>query len=97
MDNSEAERQMRPLAVCRKIFYGSFSLWSGQLAARMFSLFATLRLWKLNPRKWLTAYLTACAENGGQPPPGAERFLPWNLSEDQRRSFSEEPAVEDSS
>jgi len=97
MDNSEAERQMRPLAVCRKIFYGSFSLWSGQLAARMFSLFATLRLWKLNPRKWLTAYLRACAENGGQPPPDAKRFLPWNLSEDDRLSFAEEPAVEDSS
>ena len=97
MDNSEAERQMRPLAVCRKIFYGSFSLWSGRLAAMMFSLFATLRLWKLNPSKWLTAYLTACAENGGQPPPDAKRFLPWNLSEDDRLSFAEEPAVEDSS
>lgn len=97
MTNDEAERQMRPPAVARKVFYGSGSLWSGQLAAMLFSIFATLRRWKLNARKWLTAYLQACAENGGKAPPDATVFLPWNLSERRRQEFAEQPAVHDSS
>ena len=31
----------------------------------LFSLVQTLYLWHLDPRVWLTAYLTACAEAGG--------------------------------
>ena len=97
MTNDEAERQMRVPAVARKVFYGSGSRWSGQLAAMLFSIFATLRRWKLNTRKWLTAYLQACAENGGKAPPDVTVFLPWNLSERSRREFAEQPAVPDSS
>ncbi len=96
MTNDEAERQMRVPAVARKVFYGSGSLWSGQLAAMLFSIFATLRRWKLNTRKWLTAYLQACAENGGKAPPDVTEFLPWNLSEHRRREFAEQPEVHDS-
>jgi len=40
------------------------SQWSGQLAATMMSLLNTLRLWGLNPRVWLSAYLRACAQAG---------------------------------
>ena len=87
MDNSQAERTLRNAVLARNQFYGSFALWSGKLAARMFSLFATLKVWQINPRTWMHKYLQACAENGGKPPPDAERFLPWNLSEDERRIF----------
>lgn len=97
MDNSEAERQMRPPAVARKVFYGSGALWTGNLAATLFSLFATLRLWRINPRKWLTAYLQACADNGGKAPPDAIMFLPWNLSEQQRVELAELRVIDDSS
>ena len=88
MDNSEAERQLRGPAVGRKVFYGSVAVWAGELAAALFSLFATLKLWKNNPRPWLTAYLEACAQHRGQPPPDAADFLPWNLSEARRRQFA---------
>ncbi len=91
MDNSEAERRLRGPAVARKTFYGSVALWAGHLAAALFSLFATLRLWKINPRRWLTLYLAACAANGGKPPPDAESFLPWNLSEARRRELAAVP------
>ena len=63
----------------------------------LFSLFQTLALWGLNPRVWLTAYLTACAEAGGQAPARLEAWLPWNLSEEQRRAWSLEPQPDDSS
>ncbi len=97
MDNNTAERAERGPVVGRKNYYGSGAVWSGRLAAMLFSLFQTLALWGLNPRVWLTAYLTACAEAGGQTPATPEAWLPWNLSEQQRRAWSLEPRSDDSS
>jgi transposase len=84
MDNNASERAGRGPAVARKNFYGSGSLWSGRLAATMFSLLATLAHWKLNPRQWLTWYLENCAVAGGKPPQDIQPFLPWNLSDERR-------------
>ena len=83
MDNSEAERRMYTAALGRKNYYGSGSVWSGHFTASLFSLFQTLKLWKINPRKWLTQYLQACAENRGQAPPDLSGFLPWTMSKEQ--------------
>jgi transposase len=83
MDNSEAERKMYTAALGRKNYYGSGSKWSGEFTASLFSIFQTLKLWKLNPRKWLTQYLQACAENRGQAPPDLTGFLPWTMSKEQ--------------
>ncbi|MCL4190105.1 MAG: IS66 family transposase [Thermoguttaceae bacterium] len=83
-DNNAAERAGRGPAVARKNFYGSGSLWSGRLAATMFSLLATLAHWKINPRSWLTWYLESCAAAGGKPPADIQPFLPWNLSDERR-------------
>jgi transposase len=88
MDNNTAERAQRGPVVGRKNYYGSGAVWAGRLAAMMFSLLQTLCLWQLNPRSWLTAYLTACAEAGGEVPEDLDRFLPWNLSEEDRRRWS---------
>jgi len=79
MDNNVAERDARLAVVGRKNFYGSASLWSGQLAATMYSLLMTAKLWKLNPRTWLGEYLQACADNGAHAPLELERFLPWAM------------------
>src|SRR5262249_36126236 len=87
MDNNTAERSERGPVVGRKNYYGSGAVWSGRLAAMLFSLFQTLCLWDLNPRRWLMAYLGACAGVGGRVPADREGFLPWNLSEDQRREW----------
>ena len=83
MDNNTAERDQRTPVVARKNFYGSGSEWSGALAALMFSLLLTMRLWGINPRTWLTAYLEACAANGGQPPLSLRAFLPWTMDADR--------------
>ena len=79
MDNNTAESDMRGPVVGRKNFYGSASQWSGQLAAAMYSLFMTLRLWKINARTWLGAYLQACADNGNGAPNDITSFLPWAM------------------
>jgi transposase len=87
MDNNTSERRARGPAVARKNFYGSGSLWSGQLAATAFSIFATLALWELNPRKWLTWYFQRCAAAGGKVPGDVEQFLPWYLSQEKKKEL----------
>jgi len=87
MDNNGSERLARGPAVARKNFYGSGSQWSGHLAAALFSIFATLSMWKLNPRKWLTWYFEHCAASGGKVPENIQLFLPWNLSEEQKKEL----------
>jgi transposase len=79
IDNNQAERSMRIPVVGRKNFNGSGSEGSAELAATMYSLFATMKLWGLNLRTWLTAYLQACADNGNAPPVDINAFLPWQM------------------
>ncbi|NNF96069.1 MAG: IS66 family transposase, partial [Halobacteria archaeon] len=88
MDNNTAERRMRNPGMGRKNYYGSGSQWSAELAAMMFSLFQTLLLWQLNPHHWLYSYLTACAENGGQPPADITPFIPWMMSEERKQQLA---------
>jgi transposase len=92
LDNNASERKVRGPAVGRKNYYGSGALWSGRLAARLFSLVATLALAKVNVRKWLAWYLQSCAEAGGKAPKDITPFLPWNLSDERRREMVIEPA-----
>jgi transposase len=83
MDNSEAERKMCLVAVGRKNYYGSGTVWSGHFTACLFSIFQTLKRCKINPRRWLTEYLQSCAENGGQAPSDLTCFIPWTMSKEQ--------------
>jgi transposase len=87
MDNNASERRGRGPALARKNFYGSGSKWSGELAAAAFSIFATLSMYKLNPRKWLTWYFEQCAAAGGQVPADIQAFLPWNLSDEKKKEL----------
>jgi len=82
LDNNLCERRLRGPALGRKNYYGSGALWSGRLAAMLFSILATLKLWQINPRQWLTWYLQSCAEANGRTPTDIQPFLPWNLSEE---------------
>jgi len=80
LDNNACERQLRGPVVGRKNYYGSGAIWSGRLAAMLFSLFATLERYQVNPRDWLTSYLQACAKAGGRPPPNVDDWLPWQYA-----------------
>ena len=77
MDNNLAENTIRMPVNGRKDYYGSGSIWSAELAATLFSILQTLVLWGINPRRWLTLYLDACAANGGKAPRDIEPFVPW--------------------
>jgi transposase len=92
LDNNASERATRGPAVARKNFYGSGSLWSGRLAATMFSLLVTLAHWQINPRLWLTWYFESCAAVGGKSPDDIQQFLPWNLSPERRAALAQQAA-----
>ena len=110
MDNNRAENTIRTPVNGRKNYYGSGSIWSAQLAAVLFSILQTLALWGINPRHWLTRYLSACAENGPGAPQDIDPFLPWSMDETRRAAFArpypsrerpvslaEPPSIDDSS
>lgn len=87
MDNNTAERDMRGPVVGRKNFFGSGALWSGELAATLFGLFATLKLYGINASTWMVAYLQACAYNGAQAPQDVSSFLPWCMDGDRLQAM----------
>jgi transposase len=87
MDNNEAERRLRNQVVGRKNYYGSGALWSGMLSAVVFSIFQTLLINHINPKRFLLAYFEACARNGGQAPENLDTFMPWNLPEAQKKEW----------
>lgn len=86
MDNNEAERGLRSSVVGRKNYYGSSAIWSAQLAASLFTIFGTLKLWHINRHTWLLADLEECANRGGNAPADIEKFLPWNMA-GERKDF----------
>jgi transposase len=87
-DNNTAERVLRGPVVGRKNYRGSGAVWSGELAAMLFSIFQTLCLWDINPRVWLEAYLAGCARAGGEAPTDVGEYLPWKTSEQKRKEWS---------
>ena len=87
MDNNAAERAERGPVVGRKNYYGSGAVWAGQLAAVLFSVFETLKLWGLNAQEWLSSYLAACAANGGRAPADLRPWLPWRMTEAERAAL----------
>ena len=99
LDNNQAERVLRGPVVGRKNYRGSGAVWSGQLAAMLFSIFQTLCLWDVNPRAWLEAYLAGCARAGGEAPADVGEYLPWQMSVQKRQEWSleRETQAEDSS
>jgi transposase len=89
MDNKAAERALRNPVTGRKNYYGSGRVWSAPLAAVMGTVWQTVLLWGLNPWHWLQAFLPACADHGGHPPPDLSEFLPWTRSADRTYQLSQ--------
>ena len=80
------DRALRRPVVTRKNAYGSRTEDAARLAARVWTVTATVEMAGLNPITYLTAYLDACGRTGGKPP-GLART--WNalpaLGRDPRR------------
>jgi transposase len=93
LDNNAAERMIRGPVLTRKNAGGSRNEDSARLAAVIWTVTATAQMAGLNVLTWLTAYLNDCGRNGGKPltGPALERFLPWNASPDDLRTWATPP------
>ena len=62
-------------------------------AAVIWTVTATAQMAGLNLPTWLTAYLDECGRNGGKPlaGPDLDRFLPWNASPGDLRTWAQPP------
>ncbi|MGH3282904.1 MAG: IS66 family transposase, partial [Trebonia sp.] len=93
LDNNRAERTIRGPVVTRKNAGGSRNGDSARNAAAIWTVTATAQLAGLNIITYLTAYLGECGRNSGKPltGPALERFLPWNASPDDLRTWAQPP------
>ena len=57
----------------------------------MYSVVGTLSMNGIDVLRWLEAWLTACAENGGKPPADLSPWLPWSMNEERRLEFLTAP------
>ena len=57
----------------------------------MFTIFETLKIWKVNPHTWLLNYFYECAMNGGTPLNNIEHYLPWKMSTETMAAFAASP------
>ncbi len=93
LDNNPAERQLRGPVVTRKNAGGSRNGDTARNAAVIWTAAATAAMAGLNILTYLTAYLDECGRNGGKPltGPALERFLPWNASPEDLRTWAQPP------
>ena len=88
LDNNFAERILRGPAIGRLLSHGSDSVQGAEFTAIVYSVVGTLSMNGIDVLRWLQAWLTACANNGGKPPHDLSPWLPWSMSEERRRKFS---------
>ena len=87
MDNNFAERELRGPVIGRRLSFGSVSEAGAGFTAMMYSVLGTLSLNGIDPLRWLDAWLTACAGNGGAPG-DLSAWLPWSMSAEHRRALT---------
>ena len=89
MDNNFAERLLRGPVIGRRLSFGSDSETGARFTALMYSVVGTLTLNRIDVRRWLEAWLAACAEQrrpaaGTTPSP----WLPWSMDDARRRELA---------
>ncbi len=81
MDNNLAERELRGPVVGRKNFYGTHSDRATKATATFYSVIATLKLHKINLKKYLHQYFTYCAQHRTPPQKKVlKTFLPHHYA-----------------
>ena len=91
MDNNASERTFRPIAIARKLCFGSDSVRGARVSAMIYSVFATLDRNCIDIALWLRMWLEACAANGGRPPDDLDPWLPWSMTPQRRNELSLHP------
>ena len=80
LTNNAAERELRGVALGRRAWLFAGSDTGGERAAAMFSLIATARLNRVDPRAWLADVLARIADH---PASQLHQMLPWNWDQEK--------------
>jgi transposase len=86
MDNNRAERLLRGSVILRKNSYGSGTAWSGELSAKLLTLFHTWLINGLNPELMLEAFLAEQSKPARHV--NLAEFLPWKMSAERKKQFA---------
>ena len=87
MDNNRSERLLRGAAIGRRLSFGSDSEAGARFTATMYSAVGTLELNGVDVLRWLAAWLSACADNGGRAPDDLSPWLPWSMDAERRNEL----------
>jgi len=88
LHNNRAERLLRNAVILRKNSFGSGTQWTGNLAAKVFSIFQTWLINGLDPQALLLDYFNECSKTPGRAPPDVSQFLPWTMSAERKACFA---------
>ena len=93
LENNKADRMIRGPVVTRKNARGSQNGDAARNAAVIWTVTATAQMAGLNILTYLIAYLSECGRNSAKPlsGPALERFLPWNASPEDLRTWAQPP------
>ena len=87
MDNNKGERAIRNPVIGRRLSFGSDSETGARFTAVMYSVVGTLATNGIDVRRWLEAWLRACASIGRRPPRDLSPWLPWSMSPELARAL----------
>ena len=87
MDNNRSERLLRGAAIGRRLSFGSDSEAGARFTATMYSVVGTLESNGIDVLRWLTAWPSACADNGGRAPGDLSPWLPWSMDAERRNEL----------
>ncbi|MYE02344.1 MAG: IS66 family transposase [Alphaproteobacteria bacterium] len=87
MDNNTGERAIRNPVIGRRLSFGSDSETGARFTAVMYSVVGTLATNGIDVRRWLEAWLRACASIGRRPPRDLSPWLPWSMSPELARAL----------
>ncbi len=85
--NNFSERMLRGAAIGRRLSFGSDSEAGARFTAMMYSTVGTLALNGVDVLRWLTAWLAACADNGGRAPDDLSPWPPWSMGAERRNEL----------
>ena len=87
LHNNRAERLLRNAVILRKNSFGSGAEWSGQFAAKLFSIFQTWLINGLDPEALLRDFFDEYSKPG-RAVPDTSLYLPWKMSEQRKLEFA---------
>jgi len=88
LHNNRAERLIRHSVILRKNSFGSGTQWTGELAAKLFSILQTWLINGLDPQALLLDYFNECSRTPGRAPPDVSQFLPWSMSPERKAALA---------